>query len=81
MEVGIKVVAEDIRNKLIRHTNSCYLTMVAVDPDGKPASVPPLMLTTPVQKLRFEKAALRKKHRKQAEQEEKLTQQHYQAQA
>lgn len=81
MEVGIKVVAEDIRNKLIRHTNSCYLTMVAVDPDGKPASVPPLTLTTPVQKLRFEKAALRKKHRKQAEQEEKLTQQHYQAQA
>lgn len=81
MEIGIKVVAEDIRNKLIRHTNSCYLTMVAVDPDGKPASVPPLTLTTPVQKLRFEKAALRKKHRKQAEQEEKLTQQHYQAQA
>ena len=31
MEIGIKVVAEDIRNKLIRHTNSCYLTMVAVD--------------------------------------------------
>ncbi|MGP8292298.1 acyl-CoA thioesterase [Vreelandella zhanjiangensis] len=81
MEIGIKVVAEDIRNKLIRHTNSCYLTMVAVDADGKPAGVPPLVLTTPIQKLRFEKAALRKKHRKQAEQEEKLTQQHYQAQA
>lgn len=81
MEIGIKVVAEDIRNKLIRHTNSCYLTMVAVDADGKPAGVPPLTLTTPIQKLRFEKAALRKKHRKQAEQEEKITQQHYQAQA
>ena len=80
MEIGIKVVAEDIRNKLIRHTNSCYLTMVAVDEDGKPASVPPLNLVTPLQKLRFEKAALRKKLRKQAEREELLTQQQHQAQ-
>ncbi|HBM28851.1 MAG TPA: acyl-CoA thioesterase [Halomonas sp.] len=78
MEIGIKVVAEDIRQKLIRHTNSCYLTMVAVDADGKPARVPPLPLETPLQKLRFEKAALRKKLRKQAEREEELTQQHHQ---
>ena len=78
MEIGIKVVAEDIRQKLIRHTNSCYLTMVAVDADGKPARVPPLALETPLQKLRFEKAALRKKLRKQAEREEELTQQHHQ---
>lgn len=78
MEIGIKVVAEDIRKKLIRHTNSCYLTMVAVDANGKPAQVPPLSLATPLQKLRFEKAALRKKLRKQAEQEEQLTQQQYQ---
>ena len=46
MEIGIKVVAEDIRQKLIRHTNSCYLTMVAVDANGKPARVPPLALET-----------------------------------
>ena len=78
MEIGIKVVAEDIRQKLIRHTNSCYLTMVAVDANGKPARVPPLALETPLQKLRFEKAALRKKLRKQAEREEELTQQHHQ---
>ncbi|WP_434986840.1 acyl-CoA thioesterase [Vreelandella zhaodongensis] len=72
MEIGVKVVAEDIREKLIRHTNSCYLTMVAVDSSGKPAVVPPLALETSLQKLRFEKAALRKKLRKQAEQEEQL---------
>ncbi|MCP1315848.1 MULTISPECIES: acyl-CoA thioesterase [unclassified Halomonas] len=76
MEIGIKVVAEDIREKLIRHTNSCYLTMVAVDREGKPARVPPLTLETPLAKLRFEKAALRKKLRKQAELEERLAQQH-----
>nr|WP_300310182.1 acyl-CoA thioesterase [Halomonas sp.] len=65
MEVGIKVVAENIQQKIIRHTNSCYLTMVAVDPDGRPAPVQPLQLDTPIRKLRFEKAALRKKLRKQ----------------
>ena len=69
MEIGIKVVAEDIRNKVIRHTNSRYLSMVAVDSAGKPARVPPLPLETPEQKLRSEKAELRKKLRKQAEQE------------
>ena len=74
MEIGIKVVAEDIQHKLIRHTNSCYLTMVAVDADGKPAPVPPLRLETRLQRLRFEKAALRKKLRKQAEEEERRTQ-------
>lgn len=79
MEVGIKVVAEDIRQKVIRHTNSCYLSMVAVDGEGKPARVPPLSLETPLQKLRFEKAALRKKLRKQAEREELLTQQQHEA--
>ena len=73
MEIGIKVVAEDIRDKVIRHTNSCYLSMVAVDGEGKPARVPPLTLETPLQKLRFEKAELRKKLRKQAEQEEAQT--------
>ena len=30
MEVGIKVVTENIRDKLVRHTNSCFFTMVAV---------------------------------------------------
>ncbi|QFU03075.1 putative acyl-CoA thioester hydrolase [Halomonas sp. THAF5a] len=77
MEIGIKVVAEDIRQKMIRHTNSCYLTMVAVDAHGKPARVPPLRLETSLQKLRFEKAALRKKLRKQAEEEERRTQEEH----
>jgi acyl-CoA hydrolase len=74
MEIGVKVIAEDIRNKLIRHTNSCYLTMVAVDDEGKPASVPMLKLETSLQKLRFDKAALRKILRKQADEEERRTQ-------
>ncbi|GED23637.1 acyl-CoA thioesterase [Halomonas halmophila] len=71
MEVGIKVVAENIQDKLLRHTNSCYLTMVAVDPQGKPASVPPLVLNTDEQRLRHERATLRKERRKKAEEEER----------
>lgn len=77
MEIGIKVVAESIQKKLIRHTNSCYLTMVAVDEEGRPARVPPLTLETPLQKLRFDKAALRKKLRRQAEEEAQRTHDHH----
>ena len=40
MEVGIRVEAENIRAGTVRHTNSCYFTMVAVDDDGRPAEVP-----------------------------------------
>lgn len=79
MEVGIKVLAEDIRRQVVRHTNSCYLTMVSVDDNGKPAGVPPLPLETPLQQLRFEKAALRKKLRKQAQQAQERAQQEHQA--
>jgi acyl-CoA hydrolase len=36
MEVGIRVVAENVRSRAQRHVNSCYSTMVAVDDDGHP---------------------------------------------
>ncbi|MDW5418540.1 acyl-CoA thioesterase [Iodobacter sp. CM08] len=42
MEVGIRVVAENIRTQTERHTNSCYFTMVAMGDDGKSVVVPPL---------------------------------------
>lgn len=57
MEIGIRVEAEDIRSGERRHTNSCYFTMVAVDAQGKPTSVPKLVLDDEVKKRR-EKAAL-----------------------
>ena len=41
MEVGIKVITEDIRNRAVRHTNSCFFTMVAMDEDGRSTPVPP----------------------------------------
>jgi acyl-CoA hydrolase len=64
MEIGVKVVAEDIRAKLVRHVNSCYLTMVAVDDAGKPVAVPPLSPSTPEEQRRFDAAVLRKEIRR-----------------
>ncbi|QDQ26079.1 acyl-CoA thioesterase [Chitinimonas arctica] len=63
MEVGIKVVAEDVRQGSVRHTNSCFFTMVAVGDDGKPVIVPPLEPVGDEAERRFHEAALRKQHR------------------
>lgn len=46
MEVGIRVEAQNIQKRTVRHTNSCYFTMVAVDEHGKPREVPKLNLDT-----------------------------------
>ena len=67
MEIGIKVVAENIRTQDIRHVNSCYFTMVAVDDARKPVAVPPLRPFSPEEKQRFEGALLRKKLRQELE--------------
>ena len=68
MEVGIKVIAEDIRNKSVRHVNSCFFTMVAVDEERKPAAVPPLTPSTPDEERRFEEAKGRRELRLAQEQ-------------
>jgi uncharacterized protein (TIGR00369 family) len=65
MEVGIKVVTENIRNQVVRHANSCFFTMVAVDDDGKPVAVPSLQPATPEEARRFAAAAERKRSRQQ----------------
>ena len=66
MEVGIKVVAEDIQKRTVRHTNSCYFTMVAME-QGKPAAVPPLTLDSETHRKRFRDAEIRKRMRMEAE--------------
>ncbi|WP_273213367.1 acyl-CoA thioesterase [Helicobacter rodentium] len=63
LEVGIKVIAEDIHKRTVMHTNSAYFTMVCVDENGKPVSAPPLEPKTEAEKRRFEKALNRKKAR------------------
>ena len=65
MEVGIKVVAEDIRTQVVRHVNSCFFTMVAVDHERRPIAVPPLRPFSAEEKRRFEDAVLRKQLRQE----------------
>ena len=60
MEVGIKVVAEDVRSGERRHTNTCYFTMVAIDDKGNPTPLPKLELETDIDKRRYEEAITRR---------------------
>jgi acyl-CoA hydrolase len=68
MEVGIKVVAEDIRSQVQRHANSCFFTMVAVGDDGKPVRVPPRVPATPDEQRRSQAAVVRRQLRQELEQ-------------
>ncbi|MDX9795779.1 MAG: acyl-CoA thioesterase [Sulfurimonadaceae bacterium] len=63
MEIGIKVISEDIKEKTRKHTNVCYFTMIAVDADGKPTPVPKLELETEDDKRRYNDAIRRKEAR------------------
>lgn len=60
MEVGIKVITENIRDKLVRHTNSCFFTMVAIDEHGKTVEVPTLTPRTEDETRRFANAKERR---------------------
>ncbi len=60
MEVGIKVVAENIQTQEVRHANSCFFTMVAVDDQRKPVAVNPITPGTEVEKRRYAAAEVRK---------------------
>ena len=68
MEVGIKVIAENIRTQAKRHVNSCFFTMVAVDEDRKPTTVKPLQPATDDERRRHAGAELRKAMRREMEQ-------------
>ncbi len=60
LEVGIRVVAENIAERSVTHCNSSYFTMVAIDSNGKPTKVPQLIPATDEEKRRFEAARLRR---------------------
>jgi acyl-CoA hydrolase len=60
LEIGIRVVAENLLTRTVRHTNTCYFTMVAVDDEGKPTKVPALTVDTPDQQRRYEEAIQRR---------------------
>jgi acyl-CoA hydrolase len=63
MEVGVRVDAEDPRTGTHQHTNTAYLTMVALDEEGNPVPVPPLIAETATERRRQHEAELRRANR------------------
>jgi acyl-CoA hydrolase len=76
MEVGVRVEAEELITGRRRHTNSCYLTFVAVDRNGRPIEVPELRPETEDEKRRFGAAIERRRRRLEERQAEELERPH-----
>ena len=63
MEVGVRVEAEDLVSGTRRHTNSCYMTFVAIDRNGRPIEVPEIAPETPDEERRYAAAKERRRRR------------------
>lgn len=70
MEIGVRVEAEHLIEGVRRHTNSCYLTFVAVDRDGRPIEIPSLVPETDLEKKRYSAAQERRRRRLEERNEE-----------
>ncbi len=63
LDVGVRVEAENITTGERRHTNSCYLTFVAIDKDGKPRPIAPVVPETEDERRWFAEAKDRRERR------------------
>ncbi len=63
LEVGVKVYSEEAFSGRRRHTTTAFVTMVALDENGKPKAVPPLKLSTPAERDRARAAKRRRRWR------------------
>ena len=63
LEIEVNVEAEDIAKGTRVHTGNAFVTFVALDKNGKPASVPKLRIETPEDQKRFEEGKLRMERR------------------
>jgi acyl-CoA hydrolase len=63
MEVGVKVLVENLKTGVRRHTSSAYLTFVAIDEQGNKIPVPQVVPETEDDIRRWHKAGERRKHR------------------
>jgi acyl-CoA hydrolase len=65
LEVGVRVEAEPWQGGERRHTTSAYLVMVALDGEGRPAPVPPLLVENADERRRRAQARIRRQIRKE----------------
>jgi len=63
MECGVRVEAHDVVRGTMRHVNTAYLVFVAVDDDGNPRPVPPLVVESDEERRRQREAKLRRQAR------------------
>jgi acyl-CoA hydrolase len=63
MEVEVNVIAENPISGEQIHTNAAYLVYVALDDNGKPTQIPPLMVETPEEQVRMDEAVKRQQRR------------------
>jgi acyl-CoA hydrolase len=63
MEVGVKVVTENLMTGQLVHTCSAYLTFVALDSDGKATPVSAVIPETEDEIRRFREAGERREYR------------------
>lgn len=68
VEVGVRVEAEDLLTGVRRHTNTCYVTFVSVDGEGRPIVIPDVVPETEEEKRRYEDARERRRVRLEARQ-------------
>lgn len=68
MEIGVKVFSQNLRTGELIHANSAYLTFVALDDNGKPVVIAPIVPGDETEKRRYREALERRerrlKHRK-----------------
>jgi uncharacterized protein (TIGR00369 family) len=74
MEVGVRVETENLISGARRHTASAYLTFVALDKEGRPLPVPPLILETDEEMRRNREAKARRETRLAEKKKEKACQ-------
>jgi acyl-CoA hydrolase len=63
MEVGVRVEAENPLTGECTHTNTAFLVYVALDGEGKPVEVPPLILESDEERRRWTEAEMRQQRR------------------
>jgi len=63
MEVEVDVIAENPITGVQIHTNAAYLVYVALDDDGKPTQIPPLVAESPEEQRRMDAARDRQQKR------------------
>jgi len=63
MEVGVRVESENVRTREVRHTSTAYLTMVALDEEGRPTEIPAVAPGTEVEERRRREAQIRRDNR------------------